>query len=125
MITQITIPTELTGKNTRDSKDWNKDMMARYKKLSAEFENNTIPSQDNLKIDNIEEYLTFDHADVFDFFTKAKSEMDKIKKNNDIISDKIKKYETFKQDIAMFKELVKQGNEIYDNLSKNTQILDI
>ena len=125
MITQRIIPRDLTPKNTRDSKEWHKDMMARYKKLSVEFENNIIPSQDKLKIDNIEEYLTFDEADVFDFFTKAKSEMDKIKKNNDIISDKIKKYETFKQDIAMFKELVKQGNEIYDNLSKNTQILDI
>lgn len=126
-MSERTIPPELRPKNTRDSKEWHKTMMDEYKRMSENFKNNIVSEDNNkLKIEELhDEFLTFKETDVFDFFSKAKNEMNKIKKNNDDISEVIKEYESFKTDINKFNDLVKEANNIYDNLSTKTQISDI
>ena len=121
------IPPELKPKNTRDSKEWHKQMMDEYKRMNDNFKNNvTIDVLSKTKVEELDkDFLTFEETDVFDFFTKAKNEMNKIKKNNDNISTAIKEYESFKTDINKFNDLVKEANEIYNTLSNKIQITDI
>ena len=119
------IPPGLRPQNTRDSKDWHTSMMVRYKRMNEEYNTDISDTEKFTSIENMDDTLTFEEADVFNFFTKAKDEMNKIKKNNKDIILEIKKYEMFKNQISQFNDLVKKAKQIYDDLSTKIQITDI
>ena len=126
MSNEIILLSELRPLNTRDTKDWHKIMMERYKKISEEYKNNDLCDfEKDTNIKNIDNILKFEDADVFIFITKAKIEMSKIKNINNKIIAQIEEYEKFKNDIEKFNDFVNQAEQIYDNLSKKIQITDI
>jgi hypothetical protein len=126
-IMEITrLPPGLRPQNTRASKDWHTSMMTRYNRMNEEYNNSDIFNpENNNHIENTDDTLKFEEADVFNFFKKAYSEMNKIKKNNNDIVLEIEKCEKFKNQISQFNELIKTANELYDNLSSDVQISDI
>lgn len=126
MSNEIILLSELRPLNTRDTKDWHKIMMERYNKMSEEYKNNDLCDfEKDTDIQNTDNILTFEDADVFIFITKAKIEISKIKKINNSIIAQIEEYETFKNEIEKFNDIVKQAEKIYDNLSKKIQITNI
>lgn len=119
---QRNLPRELRPTDTRKScKEFHDLMMIEYNKRCEILKtyNNVSNTVNEEELDD--NFLTFDEEDVFSFFSKAKNEMSRIKKINDEITNSIKEYESFKADIIKFNDLVKKGNEIYDNLSIKSQ----
>jgi hypothetical protein len=118
----------INRENTRNNKATaTKEMMAKFKKLSEEYDK---IAQENLTnkdfIDSSEDILSFDEEKVFFMINKSKKAIKNISKNIYKLNKTISEYEDYKNNCKELLNLIEKIENIYNKLSdKSNKDIDI
>jgi hypothetical protein len=119
------LPEELKGQSSRETKEWHKEMMAKFKKLNAEYNKRAEGEFSKDIAVNNEDILNFNEENVFTMINKAKNDIKTINSNNDELNKKIREYVDFEKDCNTIIETLKIISETYYKLSTKSQLYDI